>query len=1472
MSLADRRQSVITSAYWLRTWPRRYGFALLAVIIAALVRYGLDVALGIGHPFFLFYPTIMLIALLEGFRPGLFATLLSTAIAEFFLLEPLNSFAVRNPRDIVGLMLFAAMGVTMSWLGDLFRRRAKRMKEFEKAVDGLEEMVAVVNRNYHYVLANHAFLACRGIKKEDLLGHTIDEILSPGVFDTIIKKHLDECFQGKTVQYEMEYTYPGRGKRQLFVSYFPIEGAGGIDRVACVLRDVTDQKKAEHALKLFRTLIDQCSDAVEVVDPETLQLLDINEKACKDLGYTRDELLSLTVYDVDPSADIAGHSSVLTNLREAGSVIKETVHRRKDGSTFPVETSLKYVQLDRNYVVAVSRDISNRKDAEDALRESEDRYRDLVEHSQDLVCTHDLGGMLLSLNPGPARVLGYEVDELLTTPMREIVAPEFREQFDAYLKRIAENGADKGVMCVVARDGKRRIWEYNNTLRTEGVASPIVRGMARDVTDRLGAQSALRSSERRYRLLFEKTVAGVGIISIDGRLIDCNDAWARMFGYTDASECRDSQIGLHYPDPVERERLLNELKETGAFFDRELQLRRKDGVPFWILLNSTLVKDGVTEPLIQSTVFDITKRKEAEEALSNSEQRYRVLFEKTVAGVGIVSIEGEVVDCNDAWAHMFGYPDATECRGTKVTPHYFDSTERESLLAELRQKGVVTDRELHLMRKDRTPFWILANDILLPDSQNPCLIQATVMDITARKEAEAALRRREEDYRRFVSQSSEGIFRQDLDEPISLNLSEDEIIRRILHGSYLAECNEAIAQMYGFAVGDLIGKRMTETLDPKDPRNIELTRDYVRSGFRVVERESHEADINGNPKIFLNSMIGIVENGMLLRTWGIQRDVTERVRLEEARTAAEKALYAREAHFRILVEQASDGIFIADSQGKYLDVNSAGAEMLGYTREEILQLSIKDVVTAEEVVGVINERDRILAGATVRNDWTFKRKDGSRFPGEVCGKQLPDGRLQGILRDITERRHAEEEMRRNEERFRVALKDSPITVFNQDCDLRYTWIYNPQLYWQNEAVGKTDEELAGSKKAAHLVELKRRVLKTGRALREEVVVPFEGKDYAFDLTIEPLFGENDSIVGITGASMDIARLREMTDRLQDAKDKLTHEKSYLENEIQKELGFEEIIGRSPALSEVLKQARVVAPTDSTVLLLGETGTGKELVARSVHALSSRRDKNFIKLNCAAVPSGLLESELFGHEKGAFTSAINQKVGRIELADGGTLFLDEVGELPLELQPKLLRVLQDREFERLGGIHTLHVDVRIISATNRDLHQDIADKKFREDLFYRLNVFPIDLPALRERRGDIPILVYHFVRKYSTRMGKHIDAVPEETMVVLQNWSWPGNIRELENMIERMVIMTKGHMLSAPPAELIAPQESTEDNLTEMEREHIIRVLRDTNGVLSGDDGAATRLGIKRTTLQSMLKRFGIEPHTYRRGTGTFGGE
>ena len=339
------------------------------------------------------------------------------------------------------------------------------------------------------------------------------------------------------------------------------------------------------------------------------------------------------------------------------------------------------------------------------------------------------------------------------------------------------------------------------------------------------------------------------------------------------------------------------------------------------------------------------------------------------------------------------------------------------------------------------------------------------------------------------------------------------------------------------------------------------------------------------------------------------------------------------------------------------------------------------------------------------------------------------------------------------------------------------------------------------------------------------------------------------------------------------KDRLARENVYLESEIRRELHFEDIVGTSEALQRVLKEIETVAPADSTVLIYGETGTGKELIARALHNLSARKSNAFVKLNCAAIPMGLLESELFGHEKGAFTGAISQRVGRFELAHRGSIFLDEIGEIPLELQPKLLRVLQEREFERLGSTRTLRTDARLIGATNRDLKAMVEDQKFRSDLYYRLNVFPIRLPALRERTEDIPLLVRHFVQEFSRRNNRVIDTIPSQTMEALVRYHWPGNIRELQNVIERAVIISKGPVLNVSLADLkpdissktspantkVSPSrhERLQEVLDQTERIQILRALEEANGVVSGPDGAAARLGIKRSTLHLRMQKLGI---------------
>jgi formate hydrogenlyase transcriptional activator len=407
--------------------------------------------------------------------------------------------------------------------------------------------------------------------------------------------------------------------------------------------------------------------------------------------------------------------------------------------------------------------------------------------------------------------------------------------------------------------------------------------------------------------------------------------------------------------------------------------------------------------------------------------------------------------------------------------------------------------------------------------------------------------------------------------------------------------------------------------------------------------------------------------------------------------------------------------------------------------------------------------------------------------------------------------------------------------------------------------GEYRHELAEARLASY--EMDKRYIRPDGSVRwvRILVVPMSGK-------AETRRWQMGLVEDITERRQSEEAITTLVQELCEAKKKLTEEKLYLEQEINTELGYGEIIGQSKALQAVMENVGKVASSDATVLLLGETGTGKELVARAIHRLSRRANNGFIKMNCAAIPWGLLESELFGHERGAFTGAVSKKIGRLELADKGTLFLDEIGEISLALQPKLLRVLQDQEFERLGGTQTLKVDFRLIAATNSNLADRVRESEFRSDLYYRLNVFPIRVPPLRERREDIRLLVEHFVQKFARRMNKSITSIPKKTMDALTGWEWPGNVRELENFVERSVILTQGSVLVSPLSELqpmgtTAEENGVDESLEATEREHILRALRESHGQIGGLRGAAMRLGLKRTTLQSKLKHLRINPRS-----------
>jgi len=728
----------------------------------------------------------------------------------------------------------------------------------------------------------------------------------------------------------------------------------------------------------------------------------------------------------------------------------------------------------------------------------------------------------------------------------------------------------------------------------------------------------------------------------------------------------------------------------------------------------------------------------------------------------------------------------------------------------------------------------------------------------------------------------------------------------------ICAANPRAEQLFGHTEEELIGQPIEFLI----PSRYHATHPAHRENFEAHPRARQMgASLNlfglrkDQTEFPVDIMLKPIETPAGRVTLSFVRDVTEQ-------KAALDASHRLDLQLRSIVDGVRDhAIYLLDADGNVTTWNPGAERIKGYSSDEILGLHFSRFFTQQDIDrGRPADLLRLAAGrGRIEEEGWRVRKDGSRFWANIVVSSIRDstGSLTGyvkVTRDFTDRKRAEEAvmlqlsnaLMTNMEIGKLlgAISASihevvphdlaAVALFDAsagDLAVQFLGPEEPGIFL-NDGHTPIDGTISGRvyrsgepvllqrlADASYASETTKSLAQLGMQSGCWVPLLHHGNAIGTLGVLSRLEGgfkqEDANILVRIGVQVAMAMDNALAfRRMSELRDKLRQEKKYLEQEISLEHHFEDIVGESAGLKYVLKQIETVAPTTATVLIQGETGTGKELLARAIHRLSPRKDSTFIKLNCAAIPSGLVESELFGHEKGAFTGAIARKIGRLELAHEGTLFLDEVGELPLDLQPKLLRALQEREIERIGGTRAIPVNVRLIAATNRDLATMVQEKQFRSDLYYRLRVFPVFSPPLREREADIPVLVRHFVDTHSRRMGKVIETIPEATMKAFVRWPWPGNIRELENFLERAVILTRGPVLYAPLAELEmaetspASQETERPTLEAAEREHILRVLRETGGQIGGDDGAAARLGLKRTTLNSKLKKLGIERSDY----------
>jgi PAS domain S-box-containing protein len=830
--------------------------------------------------------------------------------------------------------------------------------------------------------------------------------------------------------------------------------------------------------------------------------------------------------------------------------------------------------------------------------------------------------------------------------------------------------------------------------------------------------------------------------------------------------------------------------------------------------------------------------KHPHEAIQQREGWLRCLVDYAAEAFFVGQAQGRIIDANRTACRELGYTrDELLALSAWDVVEEFTPAGFAALFEELRAAGPRTKTVSH-RRKDGTTYPVEGR-VCVVELQGQQVLFVLTRDVSERQREAAALRESEDKFRKIFNHSNDGGFLLDP-----------------ARGAIL-DVNPSACRLLGYTREELLALHISDVHPDEMPRLAAFTEAVLAEGTGWTDALTWLTKGGEKLPAEFSASVVTLEGQPRIMVW---------VREISARKKAEAALRESEERFRLLVEHAADAFYVMEQDGRIVDVNERACEATGYTRQELLSMPVWDVSVALPPDRFADLWKQAGARGSVTASSIHRRKDGTTFPveGHGClvaarGRQY----LLGLVRDVSERVRAEQERRRLEERLARILESAMDAIVSVDAGQRIT-LFNQAAEKvfrcsAAEALGASVERFLSPGFRELLAE--RAVGTAERTPSRPLWVPegltalrADGEEFPVEVTV--------SQAEASGETLRTIILRDVNERHRTEAElrKAQLERLYLQEEIDTELNVADIVGTSPPLQRVLREVAQVAGTDSTVLITGETGTGKERIARAIHEASNRRDRVLVKVNCAALPSGLIESELFGHEKGAFTGALSRRIGRFELADGGTIFLDEIGDLPAELQAKLLHVLQEGEFERVGGTRTIKVDARVIAATNRDLEKAVAEERFRPDLYYRLKVFPIQVPPLRERTQDIPLLVKYFARMYGAKLGKRLHTIPQDRLDALMQYQWPGNVRELGNVIERAAILSRGNeldlrdWLTRPAAQAPAQRILT---LDDMQRRHIVEVLDRTGWRVSGAKGAAHILALKPGTLRARMKKLGI---------------